>query len=107
MVRLGIVVPCYNEEEVLPETNRQLVELLDRLVALDKVTPDSRIYYVDDGSVDGTWALIEALSRENARVAGIKLSCNRGHQNALLAGFFFPVKWLIFWVIQGDFNLAG
>jgi polyisoprenyl-phosphate glycosyltransferase len=86
--RLGIVVPCYNEEEVLPETTRRLTALLDRLIAEERVTRSSRIFFVDDGSSDGTWALIEELARDNPHVAGIKLSRNRGHQNALLAGLF-------------------
>jgi glycosyltransferase involved in cell wall biosynthesis len=85
---LGIVVPCYNEEEVLPETARRLTSLLDSLVAKERVTPSSQVFFVDDGSSDGTWALIEELARDNPRVAGIKLSRNRGHQNALLAGLF-------------------
>ena len=85
-ILLAIVVPCYNEEEVLPETNRRLLVLLGRMQANDLVSPDSRIHYVDDGSKDGTWALIESLAAEDSRVRGIKLSRNRGHQAALLAG---------------------
>ncbi len=88
MIRLGIVVPCYNEEEVLLETNRHLLELLDRLVAQGKIDPESRIYYVDDGSTDGTWSLIESLTQKKPQIAGIKLSRNQGHQNALIAGLF-------------------
>ena len=86
--RLGIVVPCFNEEEVLPETARRLTALLDRLIAEKRITPSSRTIFVDDGSRDGTWALIEELVHNNPRIAGIKLSRNRGHQNALLAGLF-------------------
>jgi glycosyltransferase involved in cell wall biosynthesis len=86
MIRLAIVVPCYNEEQVLPETTRRLLALLDRLIGLGKIAPDSLIYYVDDGSRDGTWSLIERLARETRHVGGAKLSHNRGHQNALLAG---------------------
>jgi glycosyltransferase involved in cell wall biosynthesis len=88
MIRLGIVVPCYNEEEVLSEANSYLLELLDRLVSEGKVGSDSMIYYVDDGSTDATWLLIESLIQESSRVAGIKLSRNQGHQNALIAGLF-------------------
>ena len=85
-VRLAIVVPCYNEEEVLPETNRRLLALLARLYDLQLISLDSSIHYVDDGSKDGTWSLIESLAAVDSRIHGIKLSGNRGHQNALLAG---------------------
>jgi len=85
-LRLAIVVPCYNEHEVLPETNRRLLALLDKLQAQALVCASSGIYYVDDGSRDGTWALIERLAAGNPRVHGLKLSRNRGHQMALLAG---------------------
>jgi len=85
-VRVGIVVPCFNEEQVLPETARRLQELLARLIASGKAHESSKFYLIDDGSVDGTWMLIESLVRENSRMAGIKLSRNQGHQKALLAG---------------------
>ena len=85
-MELGIVVPCYNEEEVLPETARRLLELLVRLKAAGKVGDRSRIWFVDDGSRDNTWPIIERLSAENTALRGIKLSRNRGHQNALIAG---------------------
>lgn len=85
-VRLSIVVPCYNEEQVLPETNRRLLALLTRLHELQLVSLDSSVHYVDDGSKDSTWALIESLAAVDCRVHGIKLSGNRGHQNALLSG---------------------
>ena len=87
-MKLGIVIPCYNEEEVLPETIRQMIGLVDRLVSLGKISIDSRIFFVDDGSEDRTWALIEQYSAKSRYVAGIKLSRNRGHQNALIAGLF-------------------
>lgn len=87
-LRLGIVVPCYNEQEVLPETSHRLLELLDRMQTVGLVTSDSSLYFVDDGSKDSTWALIETLAGKDGRVHGIKLSRNRGHQNALLAGLF-------------------
>ena len=84
---LNIVVPCYNEEEALPETARQLSELLDRMVEQKIISPQSGIYFVDDGSKDRTWNLIESLSAGRpARFHGIKLSRNCGHQSALLAG---------------------
>jgi polyisoprenyl-phosphate glycosyltransferase len=85
---LAIVIPCYNEEEVLPETRRLVVGLIRELVEADKISQYSAIYFVDDGSRDGTWALIEQFTSEDRHVAGIKLSRNRGHQNALLAGLF-------------------
>ncbi len=86
MIGLSIVVPCYNEEAVLPETNQRLTELLQYLIDKGKITSDSCVYYVDDGSRDRTWDLIEMLAETNSYVRGIKLSRNRGHQNALLAG---------------------
>jgi len=85
-IRLAIVVPCYNEQEVLPETNRRLLDLLAKMHSHALVSADSGIYYVDDGSRDGTWVLIEGLAAADTRVHGIKLSRNRGHQIALLAG---------------------
>ncbi|OYV00265.1 MAG: glycosyltransferase [Burkholderiales bacterium PBB5] len=85
-IQLAIVVPCYNEQEVLPETNRRLLDLLGRLAAAGLVTPDSAVHYVDDGSRDRTWALIQELATQDARVHGLKLSRNRGHQAALMAG---------------------
>src|SRR5579884_3386263 len=86
--RLAIVVPCFNEEEVLPETARRLGVLLERLRRAGRIAAASRIVFIDDGSRDRTWELIEELSREDERMGGIKLSRNRGHQNALLAGLF-------------------
>ena len=82
---LDVVVPCYNEEEVLPETARQLGALLDALLAAGSITA-GRVLFVDDGSRDATWALIEALNAADPRLGGVKLSRNRGHQNALMAG---------------------
>jgi glycosyltransferase involved in cell wall biosynthesis len=87
-MKVSIVVPCYNEEEVLPVTAQRLCALLESLRKKGKVDAKSRIYFVDDGSRDRTWALIEQFSKENAMIGGIKLSRNRGHQNALLAGLF-------------------
>lgn len=86
--QLTIVVPCYNEEEVLPETVARLSMLLERLRKAGRIAAASAIVFIDDGSRDGTWELIERLSRQDERVRGIKLSRNRGHQNALLAGLF-------------------
>ncbi|MES2902181.1 MAG: glycosyltransferase family 2 protein [Pseudomonadota bacterium] len=86
LVKLQIVVPCYNEETVLPEAARQFDALLDRLIAARKLTPTSGVVFVDDGSRDATWSLIEHEAAQRSRVSGLKLSRNRGHQNAVLAG---------------------
>jgi len=83
---LYLVVPCYNEEEVLPDTARRLSGKLAALEAAGKISGESRVLFVDDGSRDRTWELIRTFSGEDPRIAGIKLSRNRGHQNALLAG---------------------
>lgn len=83
---LYLVIPCYNEEEVLPETTKRLTEKLHGMVREQVVHSDSRILYVDDGSRDKTWALIEEYSAAIPYVDGVKLAHNRGHQNALLAG---------------------
>jgi len=85
-IRLAIVVPCANEAAVLPETNRRLLAQLTRLRELGLTTDDSTVFYVDDGSKDDTWALIESLAAADSRVHGLKLSRNRGHQWALMAG---------------------
>lgn len=83
---LYIVVPCYNEEEVLPETARRLGDKLKALMNAGKISPQSRVLFVNDGSKDQTWAVITRLHRENPLLCGVNLSRNRGHQNALLAG---------------------
>ena len=88
MTTLSIVVPCYNEEQVLPETAARLTATLDALRAKGKIDPGSRLIFIDDGSRDATWSLIEQQSALHAHITGIKLSRNRGHQNALLAGLF-------------------
>lgn len=87
-IKLGVVIPCYNEEDVLPETNRRLLELLTNLKNSGLVTQESATYFIDDGSTDHTWQIINQLNANDYRVHGIKLSRNRGHQNALLAGLF-------------------
>lgn len=86
MTTLYVVVPCYNEEEVLPETSKRLSAKMDALEAAGRISPDSRVLFVDDGSKDRTWQLISELHQQNQRFGGVKLSRNRGHQNALLAG---------------------
>jgi glycosyltransferase involved in cell wall biosynthesis len=88
MTVLSIVVPCYNEQEALPETARQLLSLRSRLVASGKIADASRLVFVDDGSRDRTWPMIEEYAASGLPVMGVKLSRNRGHQNALLAGLF-------------------
>lgn len=86
MPNLTIVVPCYNEEEVLPETIGRLSEVLNNLIAQGLISNESNILFVDDGSKDKTWMLIESYNDINKFVQGLKLSKNAGHQNALLAG---------------------
>lgn len=84
--KLMVVIPCYNEEEVLPETSKRLVEKMDSLKAKGYITEDSRVLLVNDGSRDRTWEIICDLHKQNPMFEGVKLSRNRGHQNALLAG---------------------
>ena len=83
---LYIVVPCYNEEEVLPETSRRLREKLEGLMAAGKISRESRVLFVNDGSKDKTWEIISKLHQECPLISGADLTRNRGHQNALLAG---------------------
>lgn len=83
---LTIVVPCYNEEDVLPETIKQLTNVLEHLMEEHLIAGGSKVLFVDDGSRDRTWELIEQESERNPFVTGIKLSRNFGHQKALLAG---------------------
>ena len=84
--KLYMVIPCYNEQEVLPETSKRLKEKLSTLVKAGKIDPESRIIFVNDGSKDRTWELIRRLHEEDPVFGGVNLSRNRGHQNALLAG---------------------
>lgn len=88
MTKIAIVVPCYNEEEVLSETASRLLDLLKELIRAGKISDSSFICFVDDGSADKTWSQIQDLSKETQHIKGIKLSNNCGHQNALLAGLF-------------------
>ncbi len=83
---LMVVIPCYNEEDVLPETSKRLIEKMQSLMQKGFIKEDSHVLLVDDGSKDNTWQMIEALHKENPLFEGVKLSRNRGHQNALLAG---------------------
>ena len=83
---LYLVIPCYNEEAVLPETTKRLTEKMHTMIRTEQVDPESRILYVDDGSKDKTWAIISEYAEAIPYVDGVKLAHNRGHQNALLAG---------------------
>ena len=84
--KLYIVIPCYNEEEVLPVTAPMFLEKINSLVSKGKISDDSRVMFVNDGSRDKTWDIIEQLSKEDKHYIGISQSRNRGHQNAVLAG---------------------
>ena len=83
---LYIVVPCYNEEEVLHETTKRLKEKLNKLIKDKIISKDSRVMYVNDGSKDNTWNIIKEINNKEELFTGITLSRNRGHQNALVAG---------------------
>ena len=85
-VKLYIVVPCYNEEAVLGETSKRMLELVHDMQNKGLISNESRICFVDDGSKDDTWKIIDKLTKEHKEIAGIKLACNAGHQNALFGG---------------------
>lgn len=99
--RLSVIVPCYNEEAVLPETISRLESKLKELIELNYITGKSRVYFIDDGSRDMTWAIIEQATKKKEFFMGIKLSRNYGHQNALLAGLF-NAKGDVFISIDAD-----
>ena len=86
MDKLYVVIPCYNEEEVLNETTKRLTEKLNSLIKKKVISKDSKVLYVNDGSKDSTWELIKKIHSKNKMFTGISLSRNRGHQNALVAG---------------------
>ena len=86
MTKLYLAIPCYNEEDVLPETAQKLKEKFAELAAKEKISRESKIVFIDDGSKDKTWSIIKNLHESDNIFLGIKLSCNRGHQNALLCG---------------------
>ena len=90
---LYLVIPCYNEEEVLPETSKRLVSKLESLIKDGKVDKDSKILFVDDGSKDNTWKMICDYHNKSDIISGVKLSRNKGHQNALLAGLSVANKF--------------
>lgn len=83
---LYIVIPCYNEQEVLPVTSGMFLEKINSLIAKGRVAPESRVVFVNDGSKDNTWSIIQDLAKSDEHFEGICLSRNRGHQNALLGG---------------------
>ena len=85
---LYIIIPCYNEEEVLPITSKQFTGKIQQLIKDKMISSNSRVLFVNDGSTDNTWNIIQGLAEENEYALGISLSKNRGHQNALLAGLF-------------------
>ena len=84
--RLFCVIPCYNEQEVLPETSKRIRVKMQQLVSEGKISADSRVVFVNDGSKDETWNIISQLHQTDPLFQGINLSRNRGHQNALIAG---------------------
>ena len=90
---LYLVIPCYNEEEVLPLTKKELKEKMDNLIKENKISKDSKVMFVNDGSKDKTWELIEVYHNEDPLFVGVKLSRNKGHQNALLAGLMTAKKY--------------
>ena len=83
---LYLVIPCYNEEEVLSETSKRLLEKITKMMNKELINKESKILFVNDGSKDSTWSIIEKLHDENPIFSGVNLSRNKGHQNALLAG---------------------
>ena len=92
MIKLAIVSPCYNEEEVLETSVKRLTELYDQLIAGKKISPDSFFLFVNDGSCDHTWDIINRLHHENSFVHGLNLARNVGHQNAIMAGMMTAKK---------------
>jgi len=84
--KLAVVVPCYNEEAVLPETINRFNKIFQKLISKGMITQDSFILFVDDGSIDRTWDIIKKRALNNSHIKGLKLSKNQGHQNALIAG---------------------
>ncbi len=98
---LYIVIPCYNEEQVLPYTNPMFVEKIEQLVKKEEIHPHSKIMYVNDGSKDRTWELIESYANSIPSVVGVSQSRNRGHQSSVLAGMYEAI-WFADIVITTD-----
>lgn len=92
---LAVVVPCYNEEDVFPITLNTLQYLLEKLIASNKINSNSKLYFIDDGSKDSTWSLLKAASENYDNVVGIRLSRNKGHQNALYAGLCMTTEDIV------------
>lgn len=90
---LYVVIPCYNEEEVLEETTKQLKTKMNELIKAKKISSKSKVMYVNDGSKDNTWDLIKKINEKEKLFTGITLSRNKGHQNALLAGLMTAKKY--------------
>ena len=101
---LYLVIPCYNEEEVLPETSKRLTAKLGAMIEMGLISQDSKIVFVNDGSKDHTWQLIRQYHEENPMIQGINLSRNKGHQSALLAGLM-TVKEYCYMAISMDADL--
>lgn len=93
MIRLATVSPCYNEEEVLDSSAERLTELFQKMIAAGKITSDSKMVFVNDGSTDHTWDIINRLHDSNSLVRGIELAHNSGHQNAIMAGMMTAKEW--------------
>lgn len=106
---LYIVVPCYNEEEALDTSAQALVDKLHELMRKEVISPKSRIVFVDDGSMDSTWELIQKWYNDNDEIKGLRFAHNRGHQNAILAGMMYSKKYCDFAItidadLQQDIN---
>ncbi|MCM1148628.1 MAG: glycosyltransferase family 2 protein [Butyricicoccus sp.] len=93
MNTIYLVVPCYNEHDALPLTAPVMLQKLGELAGAGKISPESGVLFVDDGSQDGTWEIIKKLREADSRVSGLRLSRNRGHQNALMAGLVTAMDW--------------
>lgn len=89
---LYVVVPCFNEQEALPQSHMRLLQLMKEMIAQGSISDESQLLYVDDGSRDNTWDIIQQLTQECNMTAGVKLACNSGHQNALMAGLATVVE---------------
>jgi glycosyltransferase involved in cell wall biosynthesis len=110
--KLLLVVPCYNEQEILHQTNQKLNIYFDQLLDQNKIDSESKICYINDGSKDITWTIIDEITKSNSRVLGIKLAKNFGHQNAVLAGLFSFIDQYDCYVsidadLQDDINAIG
>lgn len=110
--KLLLVVPCYNEQEILNQTNQKLNTYFDQLLEHNKIDSESKICYINDGSKDATWIIIDQLTKSNPRVLGIKLAKNFGHQNAVLAGLFSFMDQYDCYIsidadLQDDINAIG